>query len=145
MDTNRTARLTGFAYLAMAISALVATILIRPQLYVAGDAAATAANLVAHEGLARLGIAGDLTTVLAQCLAGLYFFKLFRGVNSFAAGSLTAFAFMNSVVVLVSTMFSATALEEALGGAAAAPANALRMYRLSDAAWVWVGFSSVCG
>ncbi len=134
-EMNRAARLTGLAYLGIAVSAFVGTLWIRPQLYAAGDAVATAANLVAHEGLARVGIAADITMVLTQCLAALYFFKLFRGVSLFAAGSLAAFAFMNGVVGLVSVTFSAAALTEALGGAASAPANTLVLYRLTDAVW----------
>ena len=63
---RRWAQLTGLAYLVLAVSGIVGFLLIRRQLYVPDDAMRTAANLVAHEGLARLGVAADLVTVLAQ-------------------------------------------------------------------------------
>ena len=114
--THRSARLTGLAYLVLAISGIVGFLLVRPQLYVPDDAMRTAANLVAHEGLARLGIAADLVTVLSQALAAVGFFLVFRRVNSAGAASITAFGLVNSAVVLVATAFSATALQVALRG-----------------------------
>lgn len=135
-STMKTARLAGIAYLGLGISGALGFVVIRSQLFEPGDAAATAMNLIEHDGLARLGIAADLTIVLTQSLAALYFFKLFRDVNSFAAGSLAAFGFMNSAAILVATAFSATALEVALDGAApTAAATALLLYELNDAAW----------
>ncbi len=134
--TKKTARLAGIAYLGLGISGALGFVLIRSQLVEPGDAAATSMNLIEHEGLARLGIAADLTVVLTQSLAALYFFKLFRDVNTFAAGSLAAFGFMNSAAILVATAFSATALEVALDGAApTAAASALLLYDLNGAAW----------
>lgn len=130
-----TARLAGLAYLGLAVSGVLGFMVIRSQLFEPGDATATAANLIQHEGLARLGIAADLTIVLTQSLAALYFFKLFRGVNTFAAGSLAAFGFMNSAAILVATAFSATALEVVLDGGAPAAGNALLLYDLNGAAW----------
>ena len=134
--TKRTARLAGIAYLGLGISGVLGFLVIRSQLFEPGDAAATAMNLIEREGLARLGIAADLTVVLTQSLAALYFFKLFRDVNTFAAGSLAAFGFMNAAAILVATAFSSTALEVALDGAAptAAP-TALLLYDLNTAAW----------
>ena len=54
-------------------------------------------------------------------------------MNTFAAGSLAAFGFMNSAAILVATAFSGTALEVALDGAA--PTTALLLYDLTAAAW----------
>jgi hypothetical protein len=135
--TKQTARLTGIAYLALAISGIVGFFLIRSQLFVRGDANATAANLIENEGLARLGIAVDLTIVLTQSLAALLFFRLFRHVNAFAAGSIAAFGLMNSAAILVATACSATALNVALdgGGTRAAGDGVLLLYDLNDAAW----------
>jgi hypothetical protein len=130
---TQTARRAGFAYLGLAISGVVGFLVIRAQLFVPGDAAATTMSLLEREGLARLGIAADLTMVLTQALVALYLFKLFRGVNSFAAGSLAAFGFMNAAAILVATLFSTTALQRALDGAAAD--TVLLLYDLNGAAW----------
>jgi hypothetical protein len=133
--TQRSARLTGLAYLILAVSGIVGFLLIRRQLYVQDDAMRTAANLVTHEGLARLGIAADLVTVLSQALAAVGFFLVFRRVNSAGAASITAFGLVNSVVVLVATAFSATALQVALRGRLTSASDALMLYDLNAATW----------
>jgi hypothetical protein len=116
--SDRTARLTGLAYLGLAACGLVGFLLVRGRLYAPGDAGTTAARLVAQEGLARLGLAADLGVVLTQALAALGFLRVFRRVDGVAAASIAAFGLVNAVVVLVATVFSATALEVALAGAA---------------------------
>lgn len=130
------ARVTGWWYLALAVTGLGGA-LIRGQLYVAGDAARTAANLVDHEGLARLGIASDLGVVVTQVLAAIWFFILFRRVHVVAAGSITALGLASAVIVLGATTFSATALKVALDGGAAD--QALLLSHLQDTAWLMGG------
>src|SRR5437763_7914544 len=132
---RRWAQLTGLAYLVLAVSGIVGFLLIRRQLYVPDDAMRTAANLVAHEGLARLGIAADLVTVLAQALAAVGFFLVFRRVDSVGAALITAFGLVNCVVVLVATAFSATALQVALRGGPTSASDALMLYDLNAATW----------
>ena len=125
---TRTARIAGLSYLGLAVSGMVGFLLIRQQLHVPDDAARTAANLIEHEGLARLGIAADLTVALTQAVAAVWFFRLFRSADPVAAGAVAAFGLANSVVVLVATMFSATALAEALRE----DASAARHVRVRD-------------
>jgi Domain of unknown function (DUF4386) len=134
-----TARTTGLLYLGVGITGMFGFLLIRPEIYVAGDAAATFANLVDREMLARLGIGFELLVVLTQALAAVWFYKLFRTISSTAAGSLAAFGLINSTVVLCSAAFLVTALAIALdpalspGGDAAATVQL--MYELSGAFW----------
>ena len=130
---RKTARATGLWYLGLAISGAVGYMVIRGQLYAPADAAATAANLIGHEKLARIGIAADMTIVVTQALAALYFYKLFRAVNSFAAVALAAFGLINAMAILVGVALSATALDVALTGGAADTAQTL--YNLSGAMW----------
>src|SRR3954451_7485464 len=132
---RRWAQLTGLAYLVLALSGIVGFLLVRPQLYVADDAMRTTANLVAHEGLARIGIAADLVTVLSQALAAVGFFLVFRRVNSPGAASITAFGLVNSVVVLVATAFSATALQVALRGGPTSASDTQMLYDVNAATW----------
>ena len=82
-----TARLTGIFYLGLGISGMLGFLVIRNTLYVPDDAAATLANLTERASLAPLGIAADLTMVLTQSLAALWFFRLFRRHDRVAAGS----------------------------------------------------------
>jgi len=133
------ARITGLWYLGLAISGMLGFLVVRNQLFVHDDAGATFTNLTEHEGLARLGIALDLTIVVTQALAALWFYRLFRSVHSFAAASLTCFGLINAVAVLIATAFTVTALDSALDAgttpAGDQAATAQLLFNLNDATW----------
>ena len=135
----KTARWTGVFYLGLAVAGLVGFLFVRGELFVAEDPTATLANLIDQVTLARFGIAADMTIVLTQALAAIWFFKLFRSENSFAAGSIAAFGLVNAAAIVVATTFSAAALMVA-GDAALAPggdqaATVQLLYELNGAAW----------
>lgn len=136
---TRTARATGLWYLGVALTAFFGFILIRASLYVDGDAAATAANLVDHATLARIGIGLDLGIVITQTMAALWFYRLFRHIDAFAAGSLAALGLVNAVAIMIATAFSATALATAVGTTPApggdSAANTQLLYDLNEATW----------
>jgi hypothetical protein len=111
----RTARTTGLLYLGLAISGGLGFLLIRSQLFVADDPAATLANLVDNEALARAGVAFELLVVVTHALAAAWFYRLFRPADPFAAGGIAAFGLVNAIMALVSAAMLATALEVALG------------------------------
>ncbi len=125
-------RATGLTYLGLAISGLAGHLIIQNRLYVAGDAAATTANLAAHPTLAGLGIALDLGVVLTQALAALLFFRLFRPIDDLQAAAVAAFGLINSVIVLAGTMFTAVALASVRAGG---EAPVLLLSDLNTAAW----------
>jgi hypothetical protein len=134
-----TARWTGVFYLILAIAGLFGYLFVRAELYVADDAAATLANLFDRSSLARFGIAADLTVVLAQALAAVWFFKLFRDTHRLAAVSIAAFGLVNAAAILTATAFSASALIVA-GDVALAPggdqaATAQLLYQINGALW----------
>src|SRR2546423_4106563 len=56
---KRLARIAGVLYLLVGIFGGFAQGFVYPKIYVAGDAAATAANLIANAGLVRLGVVAD--------------------------------------------------------------------------------------
>ncbi|MGN9812484.1 DUF4386 domain-containing protein [Micromonospora sp. BQ11] len=122
------------AYLGLAISGMLSFLVFRGHLHVPGDATRTAANLVAHEGLARLGIVTDIAVVLTQTVTAVAFWKLFRPVHPVAAGSIAAFGLVNAVVILVATAGSATALDVALRADTTSAGDALLLYDLNAAA-----------
>lgn len=136
----RTARTTGLLYLGLAVTGMLSYVLVRNQLYVADQPEATLANLTQHESLARLGIAVEMGVVITQALVALWFYRLFKGVNAFAAGSITAFGLVNSVAILGSAAMLATALDVSqdtsltvTGGAAA---TAQLLYVVSGHLWI---------
>jgi hypothetical protein len=130
----RTARTTGLLYLGLAVAGALGFLLIRPQL-LGDDPASTLANLVEHEGLARAGIAFELLIVGTQALAAGWFYRLFRGVDSFAAAGIAAFGLVNAVVVLVSAALLATAVEVALDPVGDAAATVQLLYLISGNLW----------
>jgi uncharacterized membrane protein YidH (DUF202 family) len=131
----RTARATGLLYLGLALAGGLGFLYVRSQLFVDGDPAATLANLVEHESLARLGVALELLTVLTQALAAVWFYRLFRTVDQFAAGSLAAFGLVNAIVILVSAALLGTAVDLAADPFGDAAAGAQLLYLLSGALW----------
>ncbi|MGD2179058.1 MAG: DUF4386 domain-containing protein, partial [Anaerolineae bacterium] len=67
MRTIKTkARMTGALYLIIAIASALAFFVAYEGLIVPGDATATANNIMASEGLFRLGFAGDSITFLME-------------------------------------------------------------------------------
>lgn len=108
---TRTARMTGLFYLGMAITAALGFLIIRPRLFVADDPGATLANLVTHASLARAGVAFELAMVVAQALTAVWFSRLFRTVDSFAASGIAAFGLVNAVAGLVSAAMLGTAVQ----------------------------------
>ncbi len=135
----RTARIAGAWYLGLAITGILGFLLVRPEIYVEGDAAATLANLQGRAWLARLGVALEMAIVVTQALAAIWFYKLLREVNNVAGVSVAAFGLVNAVAIMASAAFLATAVTVAgdgslaPGGDAAATVGVL--YQLSTNAW----------
>jgi hypothetical protein len=99
-DLKRTARTTGLLYLGFFITGILGSMVVRAQLFVAADPQRSLSNLTQQEPLARIDIALELSIVLAQALAAVWFYRLFRSVNGLAAGSLMAFGMVNAVAIL---------------------------------------------
>ena len=74
------ARITGVVYLLYFLTAVSGGLFIR-GIVVAGDAAATAANLLAHESLFRLGFATSLIAMAFYVAVTALFYELFKPVN----------------------------------------------------------------
>ncbi len=134
-----TARTTGLLYLGLAVTGALGFQIVRGQLYVADNAGATLSNLVEHTAMARLGIALELSIVLTQALTAVWFYRLFRSVDSFAAALIAAFGMVNAVAILGSAALLATALDVAddksLAMTGAAAATAQLLYVISGHLW----------
>lgn len=129
-DLRRTARTTGLLYLAFFITGALGYLVVPDQLFVADDPQATLANLLGSESLTRVLVALLLGIVLTQALTALWFYRLFRSVNSFAAGSVAAFGMVNAAAILVSAAVLATAFEVASDASLAAAGEAAASVQL---------------
>jgi len=76
-----TARFAGLVYLMVALAGGSAEMFVRGRLIVHGDAAATAANILAHESLFRLGFAIDVAAMTGEVVLALLFYRLFSPVS----------------------------------------------------------------
>jgi hypothetical protein len=136
---KRTARITGLLYLGLGVTGMVGYLLIRNEIFVADDPNGTLRHLTERTGLARAGIALEMGIVLTQALAAVWFFRLFRTVDSFAAGSLAAFGLVNATLISGSAALLAGAVDVAgdasLAASGDSAATAQLLYVLSGHLW----------
>ena len=81
VSTKTTARIAGLLYILIFVSAGFSEGFVRATLIVPGDAAATAANILASEGLFRLGVVSDLIAFSADAIVAVLLYVLLRPVN----------------------------------------------------------------
>jgi hypothetical protein len=91
VSTVQYARITGVLYLIIIAFGLFSEVYVRSSLIVRGDASATAANLVASEGLFRVGFVSDLIIFLCDVAVAVMLYVLLRPVSR--TGALTAAGF----------------------------------------------------
>ncbi len=96
---KRGARLAGVLYLLVGIFGGFAQGFVYPKIYVAGNAATTAANLIANSGLVRLGVVADFFDNTIWVFLALILYRLLKHVNKGAARAMV-------VLVASSTRFS---------------------------------------
>ena len=80
-STKKAARVAGFLYLATCIPAPFSLLYVPRKLIVPGNAAATAANILASEGMFRLGIAGQIVSAIGFLFAVRALHRLLQGVD----------------------------------------------------------------
>ncbi|MDB4948320.1 MAG: hypothetical protein JWM27_969 [Gemmatimonadetes bacterium] len=93
------ARTAGAFYLITIITGVFAEVFVRGALVVRDDAAATAANILAHEPLYRLGLAADLVMLTSYVAVTLLFYDLFKPVGA-SLSLLAAFFSLLGIAVL---------------------------------------------
>ncbi len=79
--TKNTFRLTGFLYLLVIICAGLSQGYVRGTLIIPGDAAATAENILANQGLFRMGITLDLTAFIIDAIISVLLYQIFKPVG----------------------------------------------------------------
>ena len=98
--SKNTARFAGLLWLLSAVTGGYALSYIRSSVIVIGDAATTAANLVASEPLFRIAIVSHLFAQVLMFFLGLTLFQLFKEVNKVWAMVLLT-SVMTSVAIAI--------------------------------------------
>src|ERR1700741_5025964 len=80
-ETKKTARLAGFLYLLVGITAPIGLLYVPGRLIVPGDATATADRLRASGWLLRIGIGSELFHQVAIVFVVLVLYRLFKAVD----------------------------------------------------------------
>lgn len=106
-----TARIAGIWYLAMAISGILGFMIFHPHVFAAGDPEQTLSNLTDNVSLARTRLLFELAIIVSQALTAVWFYKLFRTINAWAAWAVGIWGMMNSVAIMISAISMASAIE----------------------------------
>jgi hypothetical protein len=129
---KRLARIAGVLYLLVGIFGGFAQGFVYPKIYVAGDAATTAANLVANSGLVRMGVVADFFDNVIWVFLALILYRLLKQVNTSAARAMVVLVAIGASITMLNAVFEFEALRVAtgavnLGGLGAAGSNALAL------------------
>ena len=103
MSPKLKARIAGFLYLIVIVFGAFAELGVRARLVVPGDPALTAQNIMAHQTLYRLGLAGEVFYLACNVPLTVIFYGLFKVVNQ-------KVALLEAIFGLVSTAVEAVSL-----------------------------------
>lgn len=104
MNLKKTARLAGLLNLLSAITGGFGLFYIRSKVIVPGDAAATAAHLMANEFLFRAAVVSSLFSDVLMFFLGLTLFHLFRPVNKRLATVLLVSVMITVGLAVINTL-----------------------------------------
>jgi hypothetical protein len=91
MNPNRLARVAGLFYLGQLVLSGFSQLYVRPSVFVAGNATATADNVRASATLFRIGLVTDLAGLTCFLLVGIALFILLRSVGDRAGLAMVLF------------------------------------------------------
>ena len=111
---SKKARVAGLLYITASVIGVVRLLYIPSALFVSGNAAATASNIVAHESLFRLGVVSGLLSSALWIFVPLALYRLLKDVDQELAvvmvilGSLmqVPLFFVNSVTDVAALLFA---------------------------------------
>lgn len=113
---KRLARIAGLFYLVVGITGGFSEGFVDPFLYVAGDAAATSANVVDNEGLLRLGAIAHLTDAVFFLLTAVTLHLLLKHVGRHAARLMVVPVVVAAGIISISAVFTFAAMLVATDG-----------------------------
>jgi hypothetical protein len=112
---KRTARIAGVLYLLVAVFGGFAEGVVEPKMYVAGNAAATAGNVVANAVLVRMAVVSDLFQATVFVFLGMTLYLLLQHVNQSVARSMVVLVALAAGIVCLNTVFEFEGLRVAIG------------------------------
>ena len=117
---KRLARIAGVLYLLVAVFSAFAYFTDK-KMYVSGDAAVTARNVVAHSGLVRAAVAADLFQATVWVFLAMTLYLLLKHTNKNAAAAMVVLAAIGAGITLLNTVFEFEGLRAATGAVNLAP------------------------
>jgi Domain of unknown function (DUF4386) len=114
---KRLARIAGVLYLLVGIFGGFAQAFVYPKVYVAGDAATTAGNVVANSGLVRIGVVADLFQATVWIFLGMTLYLLLKHVNKSVASAMVVLVAIGASITCLNAVFEFEGLRVATGAA----------------------------
>ena len=149
---KRLARVAGLLYLINALVAGFAYGFVATRMYAAGDAAATAGNVLANPGLVCLGVVADLFQATEWIFLGMALYLLLQHVNPNAGRAMMVLVATGAAIVCLNDVFEFVAARVvtdgsclAAFGAAGSNAIVLLLLDLQHYGFLIARSSSACG
>jgi hypothetical protein len=117
---KRLARIAGVLYLFVAIFGGFAEGFVDPKMYVAGNAAATAGNVVANTGLVRMGVVAHLLDSAFFIFVALTLYILLKHVHKSVARAMVVLVALASGIICLNAVFQFEGLRVATDSSYAA-------------------------
>lgn len=106
IDTaKRRARIAGVLYLLVAIFGGFAAGLVYPSMYVSGNAAETAGNVIANPDLVRIGVVADLIQATILVFLGMTFYWLLKHVHKAMATAMLVLVAIATTIMCLNAVF----------------------------------------
>lgn len=103
-SVQKTARVAGLLYLLMVPLGIFGILYVPSALIVSGDAATTAKNIVASEGLFRLSIVSALLVEIINILVALVLYRLLKPVNKNQAFAMVIFVLASVPIAMLNQL-----------------------------------------
>lgn len=101
---KKDARIVGICYLSLAIFGVLGFLVFHPKIFIVGEPLATLQNIIGNDSIMRTRLLLELGIVLSQILTAVWFYKLFRLINEWAAFSLAIWGTVNAVAIMISAL-----------------------------------------
>jgi len=93
------ARVAGVLYIVIIVSGIFSEVFVRSNLIVAGDATATAANIMASQSLFRIGFTADALMLLCDVVVAVLLYILLKPVNKTLSMTAAAFRLTQAAIL----------------------------------------------